>query len=100
MSDICLTLLCPPGIEENLLDLLLMTPHAAVFTSTKTAAHGLTFGRLSAMEQVLGRASAIQVQLVLPEADRGPLLERLKREFAGTGLRYWLMPVLESGAIV
>jgi hypothetical protein len=99
MSDLCLTLLCPPGMEENLLDWLLMSPHAAVFTSAPTAAHGLAFGHLSATEQVLGRASAVQIQLIFPEKDKAHLIAHLKREFAGTGLRYWLMPVLEAGEV-
>lgn len=99
MSDLCLTLLCPPGMEENLLDLLLMSPHATVFTSAPTAAHGLAFGRLSSTEQVLGRASAIQIQLIFPEADKAQLIDALKRQFARTGLRYWLTPVLDSGEI-
>ncbi len=99
MSDLNLTLLCPPGMEENLLDFLLMSPHASTFTSAPTAAHGLAFGRLSATEQVLGRASAVQIQLIFPEDDKAHLIEHLKREFAGTGLRYWLTPVIESGEI-
>ena len=30
MSELCLTLLCPPALEEKLLDLLLMSPEATV----------------------------------------------------------------------
>ena len=41
MSELCLTLLCPPAIEEKLLDLLLLSPNATVFTSAPIAAHGL-----------------------------------------------------------
>ena len=99
MSDLCLTLLCPPSIEEKLLDWLLMSPHVTVFTSDKTAAHGLAFGRLNANEQVLGRASAVQIQLVFPVQYRTHLINHLKQQFVGTGIRYWLMPVLETGAI-
>ena len=65
MVELCLTLLCPPALEEKLLDLLLLAPEAAVFTSAPTAAHGLAFGRLSATEQVLGRALATQIQVLL-----------------------------------
>jgi hypothetical protein len=99
MSDLSLTLLCPPGMEENLLDFLLMSPHASIFTSAPTAAHGLAFGRLSATEQVLGRTSAVQVQAIIPEADRAHLIEHLRQQFAGAGLRYWLLPVIEAGEI-
>lgn len=99
MSELCLTLLCPPALEEKLLDLLLMSPEATVFTSAPVAAHGLTFGRLSAAEQVLGRAQAIQVQVLLAAAHKDALLAAMQAQFSGTGLRYWLVPVSEVGAI-
>lgn len=99
MSDLCLTVLCPPAVEEKLLDLLLLSPNAAVFTSTPTAAHGLAFGSLNQTEQVLGRAFATQVQVVIPDTDRQALLASLHQQFTGTGLRYWITPVIEAGEI-
>jgi len=99
MSELCLTVLCPPAVEEKLLDLLLMSPNAAVFTSAPTAAHGLAFGRLNQTEQVLGRAFAVQVQVVFPDADKEALLGSLQEQFAGAGLRYWITPVVEAGEI-
>jgi hypothetical protein len=97
MSELCLTLLCPPALEERVLDMLLMTPEIAVFTSTQAAAHGLSHSRLSANEQVLGLAVMTQVQALLTLADREGVMARLKRELAGTGLHYWLTPVIEAG---
>lgn len=99
MSDCCLTLLCPPGLEEKLLDLLLMSPDTAVFTSAKTAAHGLAFGQLSSTEQVLGRASATQIQVLLAEKDRESMLAAIRQGFAGVGVRYWITEVIEMGEL-
>ena len=99
MSEFCLTLLCPPAIEEKLLDLLLMQPDSTVFTSTPTAAHGLDHQHLGQMEQVLGRARATEVQVIIDEAEKDALLETLRQQFAGAGLRYWLTPVVEAGEI-
>ena len=97
MSDLCLTLLCPPALEERVLDALLMTPEIAVFTSTPAAAHGLSHARLNANEQVLGLAVMTQIQALLMQADRDCVLAGLKQKFAGTGLHYWLTPVIEAG---
>lgn len=97
MSELCLNILCPLAVEEKLLDLLLMSPNADVFTSAPTAAHGLAFGPLSQSEQVLGRMLAAQIQVVLSEADKEALLKIIQQQFAGVGLRYWLTPVIESG---
>lgn len=97
MPELCLTLLCPPALEERVLDTLLMTPEIAVFTSTPAAAHGLGHARLSATEQVLGLAMMTQIQALLTQADRDSVLAGLKQKFAGTGLHYWLTPVIEAG---
>ncbi|WP_310451465.1 DUF3240 family protein [Sulfuritalea sp.] len=99
MSELCLTLLCPPAVEEKLLDLLLMLPNTTVFTSTATAAHGLAHENLDQMEQVLGRARATEVQVILAAADKAALLEAMRQQFAGAGLRYWVTPVVEAGEI-
>ena len=99
MVELCLTLLCPPALEEKLLDLLLLAPEAAVFTSAPTAAHGLAFGRLSATEQVLGRALATQIQVLLGAGDKAAILAAIQQEFAGAGLRFWVTPVTEAGEI-
>jgi len=99
MSDLCLTLLCPPAVEEKLLDLLLMSPNTNLFTSAPTAAHGLAFNNLNQTEQVLGRGFATQVQVIIASADKDPLLAAIKAQFAGAGLRYWLTPVVEAGDI-
>lgn len=99
MSEHCLTLLCPPAIEEKLLDLLLMSSITTVFTSVPTAAHGIAHEDLNQMEQVLGRSQAVQVQVIVSDADKAMLLETLRQQFSKTGLRYWVTPVLESGDI-
>ena len=85
--------------RELWFDLLLLLPAAAVFTSAPTAAHGLAFGGLNPTEQVLGRAFATQVQVIIPLADKPALLGSIRAQFAGAGLRYWITPVIEAGEV-
>ena len=99
MPDLCLTLLCPPAIEEKLLDLLLMLPSTTVFTSTATAAHGLVAGNLSQTEQVMGRAHATEIKVLFAAADKAALLDAIRRELAGAGVRYWVTTLVEAGEI-
>ena len=99
MSDLCLTLLCSPAVEEKLFDLILMSPNATIFTSAPAATHGLPRGSFNQTERVLGRAFATQVQVILADADKAALLEQIQRHFAGAGLRYWVTPVVEAGEI-
>lgn len=99
MSELCLTLICPPAVEEKLLDLLLMLPNTTVFTSTPTAAHGLAHENLDQTEQVLGRARATEVEVIFAAADKAALLEAIRQQFAGAGLRYWVTTVVEAGEV-
>jgi len=99
MNAFCLTLLCPPAIEEKLLDLLLLASSELVFTSTATAAHGVAAEQLSAAEQVRGRADATAIQVIVAGEQRAALLGSIREQFSGTGIRYWLTPIVEAGEI-
>ncbi len=97
MTRYCLTLICPPTVEEKLLDALLAHAGSEVFTSTPTHSHGTAQGRLTATEQVMGRSRAVQVNVLLTTVELGRLRELLQREFAGTGMRYWASPLAFDG---
>ena len=99
MTELCLTLLCPPAIEEKLLDVLLMSPNSKVFTSSPIAAHGLPIGNLNETEQVMGRAHATEIKVIVAGSETTTLLDHIRQNFAGAGLRYWVTTVAESGEI-
>jgi hypothetical protein len=97
MAEYCLTLICPPTVEEKLLDTLLAHAGSEVFTSTPTFSHGTAPARLSATEQVMGRSRAMQVNVILGTDALAQLRELLQREFAGTGLRWWATAITAEG---
>ncbi|MBN8762418.1 MAG: hypothetical protein BGP20_13395 [Thiobacillus sp. 63-78] len=99
MSELCLTLICPPAVEEKMLDLLLLSPNVTFFTSTATAAHGMAHEDLDQTEQVLGRARATKIQVIFAAADKAALLDAIRQQFSGAGLRYWVTTVAETGEI-
>lgn len=99
MTDCCLHLLCPAAVEERAVDLLLARGEAGVFTSAPTRAHGFAHGRLSAAEQVSGRSEATLIHLVLPQSEVDELLEELRRELRGSGVRHWVTAVLNHGEL-
>jgi hypothetical protein len=99
MSELCLTLICPPAVEEKMLDLLLLSPKVTFFTSTATAAHGMAHEGLDQTEQVLGRARATKIQVIFAAADKAALLDAIRQQFSGAGLRYWMTAVAETGEI-
>lgn len=97
MSKFCLTLLCAPAVEEKLLDLLLDATGS--FTSVPAFSHGLSHGSLSNEELVMGRSASAQFQLLVTEDEMAALLQRLREELRGAGLRYWATAVAAEGEI-
>ena len=99
MSKFCFTLLSPPTSQERLLDLLLDAAADEVFTSVPAFSPGLSHGRLSSEEQVLGRSASTRFQIILTEQAMTDLLQRLQVEFRGAGLRYWATALAVEGDI-
>lgn len=99
MAELCLNILCPPALVEQVLDTLLTMPEIAFFTSSAASVHGLEHAILSATEQVLGMARMTRIEAMLSLANRDQVLARLRRELSGNGLKYWLSPVLEDGEL-
>ncbi len=95
MPNCALSILCPSTVEERLLDALVVIDGIDVFTTTPTYVHGLQ-QRATAMEQVTGRRRAVLVHVLLSEAVLEGLHEALRRDFAGSGLRYWNAPVMDA----
>lgn len=95
----CLNLIVSPEAEENLLDLLLVSPETRAFTSMQVAGHGADPGRWSTAEQVLGRNRRMQVQLIVSREAADTLLDRLRAELPGAGIFYWLTAVEAMGEI-
>jgi hypothetical protein len=98
-AKFCLVLLSPPSIEEKLIDMLLSEVGNQVFTNAPLFSHGVAHGRFNAVEQVMGRSAAVQMQIVLSEPAMTALLQRLQSEFRGTGLRYWASQLALDGEI-
>lgn len=94
-----LTLVVPPSIEEKLIDLLLGTAGNEVFTSVPVFSHGTAHGRLNNVEQVMGRSAAAQVQVIVTETEMNALLDAMRTEFRGTGLRYWAHALTLEGEV-
>ncbi|MBW6454064.1 MAG: DUF3240 family protein, partial [Methyloprofundus sp.] len=46
-----------------------------------------------------GTQRQIRFQMYIPEQKLNGLIAALKRDFSGSGIHYWVMPVLDSGYI-
>ena len=88
-----------PSLEEAIVDCLLTFESEDGFSSFPVSAHDHKNEALSIAEQVSGRQQKIRFQMYVPQQELRALLDRLKTNFAGTGIQYWVLPVLEKGSL-
>lgn len=93
------TINVPPSLEEAMVDCLLATENSQGFSSLPVNAHNHRNEGLSLAEQVSGRQRMIRFQMYVERKSIAELLIRLKEDFSGSGLHYWVVPVLEHGEI-
>ncbi|HIG65055.1 MAG TPA: DUF3240 domain-containing protein [Methyloprofundus sp.] len=89
----------PPLLEEAVVDCLLAIEAAEGFSSFVVNAHSTDHEGLSLAEQVAGRQKKIRFQMYLPEQQLSVLINHLRQYFSGSGIHYWVLPVLERGYI-
>lgn len=94
-----LTINVPPSLEEALVDCLLSLAWRQGFTSFSANVHDHKSEGLSLAEQVAGHQRKIRFQMYVDRQNVSALLTKLKADFAGSGLHYWLIPALEQGVI-
>ncbi len=93
-----LTLIVPWALHEALEDLLLAHPDiVAGFTAAPVDGHGSEARLVTAVERVRGHARQMRFQLATTASGAQRILELLKPRFAGGGVFYWLIPVIEAG---
>ncbi|MDP1664085.1 MAG: DUF3240 family protein [Methylobacter sp.] len=98
-KEYLITLNVPLSIEEAIVDCLLTLESEHGFSSFPVSSHDHKNEGLSLAEQVTGRQKKIRFQMYVPEQGLAQLLDQLRAEFSGSGIRYWVLPVVENGTI-
>jgi hypothetical protein len=98
-KEYLVTLNVPTDLEEVVVDCLLMLESEQGFSSFAVNAHDHKNQGLSLAEQVSGRQKKIRFQMYVPEQRLAALLVQLRKEFSGSGIHYWVLPVIENGII-
>ena len=99
-EPVCLTLIAARNLGEELFDYLgEQRDLVSGFTASDAAGHGPSVRLHSTAEQVKGYADEVLVRIILERQAAAKLLSRIKTDFEGTKLVYWIMPVMEFGVI-
>jgi hypothetical protein len=96
-QEVLLVLIATPGVEDALVDWLLARDELSGFTTQRLEGHSAAHQHLSIAEQVAGRKRQVMFHLHAPYGTVQVVLDAMRRDFAGAGLHYWLMPVLGAG---
>ena len=99
MADVLLHLIVPVALEDALAEWLLEREDVPGFSSLPVAGHGSSEHSMTLAEQVAGRSRRVLFLLQLPQPVADEVLAGLGRAFAGTGLHWWLVPVLAAGRL-
>ena len=97
MEQCLLVLIVSPSIESTLVDWLLDHDDIPGFTSVPISGHGASAHSLTAAEQVAGRQRQVMFQMHLEESVARSVIAEAHTLFRGSGLHYWLTPVLAAG---
>ena len=98
MTHVKMTLSCPAGLGEQVVEALLDSASlAGGFTTFPASGHGRDFANASVREKVRGRVDSVLIVTVLPAADVQALLAGLRERFSTPHLVYWTEPVHAFG---
>ena len=92
-----LNLIIAPEVEDAIIDWLLLCDRVSGFTSMPVSGHGSSIHSLSTAEQVTGRRRQVLIQSCLPRKEGEEVVKALQRNFAGSGMHYWLSPLQAAG---
>jgi hypothetical protein len=96
-ATVLLSLVISPDVEDAIVDWLLEQEQISGFTSLQVSGHGTSPHSMSVAEQVVGRRRQVMFQTYMVEVDAITLIKGLEESFAGSGMHYWLTPVITSG---
>lgn len=99
MTQALLTLICSPSLERPITDWLLNDDLVEGFTSLFVYGHGSHPHSLTLIEQVEGRKKQTMFQIHLSSNASEQLMERLRNDFGGAKIHYWLQPVVSGGPL-
>jgi hypothetical protein len=92
-----LVLLAPANRRDGLVDALMESEHVSGFTLTPALGYSREHGHFDLNEQVAGYRDYSRFEVLLDGEQQERVLQTLERACGNEQLRYWLMPVPETG---
>lgn len=95
-----LTLVYPPDVEVDLIELLLaLEPPLPGFTTLDATGHGADFAQASVREQVRGRVARCVLLMVVPHERVQALIAAIAQALPARHVSWWVEPVEAFGRL-
>jgi len=94
-----LTIIIPIPLKNTLIDVLIAYQDISGFTMTKVAGFSRQHSRYNVQEQVVGYRNFYRLEVTLNNTQVKPLLHYLCQFKGHYSLRYWVLPLADTGVI-
>jgi hypothetical protein len=99
--DVCLNLILPNALKDQVLDQLLKHPDwVGPFTTHRVEGHGDPDSIASPAEQVRGRAERVRIEILMDGTQVEALLAQLRADLQSRECVWSLTPVLSAGSFI
>ena len=96
-SVMLLVLLAPAGRRDDLVDALMGNERISGFTLSPALGYSREHSHFNLGEQVAGYRAYSRFEVLFEAREQEALLNTLRRASGNERLRYWIMPVPETG---
>lgn len=97
VQDVLFTLISPKELKDDIVDVFMSMPNLSGFNLKKINGYSTEHSSYNITEQVEGYRELFQFEVLTNITEKEALLLALKPLCQPAKLRYWFMPVLDSG---
>lgn len=98
-NNLILTAIVPELLKDTIVDALMAKTFLSGFSLSKIQGFSQTHNHYSVSEQVEGYRDFYRFEIIHHESDSTLLKDLLSTSGASNNIRYWIMPLMESGSV-
>lgn len=98
-NELILIAVVPQELKDNVVDALMTEPFLSGFSLSNIQGFSQAHSHYNIAEQVEGYRDFYRFEIIHQTQDSQALVDLLAKTSADKNIRYWLLPVIESGVV-